>query len=232
MALRNNVLFVVLLNCCGFCYAQNCKTDAVLINTKEAYLISVKSNPARKLVPLQKVIPGIAAEIRYATANNFTKVILYHHHALYMREAPANALKQVQDELNRQGLALKIYDAYRPFSVTCHMWKLVPDRRYAANPRKGSNHNRAVAVDLTIIDAKTGKELDMGTAYDNFTDTAHHSFRQLPNQVLANRKMMKTMMRKYGFDIVPDEWWHYQWKDKSRYEVLDLSFDELKDIVK
>jgi D-alanyl-D-alanine dipeptidase len=224
-------LFPVLFLSSNYCNAQLCKTDAKLINTKDAFLQATKDDSRKKLVILQNVIPGLAINMPYATAHNFTKTVLYRHPVAYLHQEPANALKQVQGELNKKGLALKIYDAYRPFSVTCTMWKLVPDRRYAANPRKGSNHNRAVALDLTIINLKTGKELDMGTAFDNFTDSAHHDFIQLPAQVLANRKLLKGLMWKYGFTMVPAEWWHYQWRNRAIYEVLDLDFDELKELV-
>ncbi len=211
---------------------QSCKTDAPLISTGIAYLASVKADPAKQMVALQPLIPGLALDIRYATVGNFTGTILYHEPFVCLRKEPAEALKRVQSELNKKGLGLKIYDAYRPFSVTCHIWRLVPDRRYAANPRKGSNHNRGLALDLTIIDIRTGKELDMGTAFDDFTDSAHHNFTQLPPAVLANRRLMKTVMRKYGFDIVPDEWWHYQWKDRQKYELLDLPFADIRALIK
>lgn len=220
------IVFIFLANCC----AAQCKTDAKVISNKEGLLLSVKNDPAKKLIDLGRAIPGLVIDMRYATTHNFTNTILYHHPRPYLREAPANALRQVQDELRKRGLALKLYDAFRPFSVTCKIWRMVPDRRYAANPRKGSNHNRALAVDLTIIDIKTGRELDMGTGYDCFTDTAHHSFTQLPEQVLANRKLLKGIMRKYGFGLVPDEWWHYQWPNNDDYEVIDLDFDDLEGI--
>ncbi len=216
----------------GQSFAQPCKTDAKSISNRDTFLQAVKNDPRKKMVPLEKVIPGLLIDLRYATANNFTKTVLYRHPILYLHEEPANALKHVQKELNKKGLALKIYDAYRPFSVTCRMWRMVPDRRYAANPRKGSNHNRAVALDLPIVDLKTGRELDMGTEFDNFTDTAHHDFTQLPAQVLANRRLLKGIIGKYGFGMVPTEWWHYQWRDRKIYEVIDLDFDELKDLVK
>ncbi len=151
---------------------------------------------------------------------------------LSMRVEPAMALKKVQEKLKKQGLALKIFDAYRPFSVTCKIWKTVADRRYVSNPKNGSNHNRGVAVDLTLIDLNTGRELDMGTVFDNFTDTAHHDFCNLPSNVLANRKVLKNVMRKFGFNIVPSEWWHYQWARRSNYEVVNLSFDEIRQVMK
>src|SRR5437867_1601617 len=83
-------------------------------------------------------------------------------------------------ELNEKGLGLKIFDAYRPYSVTVKFWELIKDERYVANPSKGSGHNRGIAVDLTIIHLKTNEELNMGTGFDNFTDTAHQAFVNLP----------------------------------------------------
>ncbi len=212
------------------CTAQ-CKTDAKVISSKADLLQSIKNDPAKRLVDIKKAIPGLIIDLRYATTNNFTHTILYRHPQVYLRSAPAGGLRQVQDELYKKGLALKVYDAFRPFSVTCNIWHLVPDRRYAANPRKGSNHNRGLAVDVTIVDIKTGKELDMGTPFDNFTDTAHHAFTALPAQVLANRKLLKGVMWKHGFGMVPTEWWHYQWKNVDDYEVIDLDFDDLNMIV-
>jgi len=181
-----------------------------------------------KLVDLQQWIPGIVIDMPYATANNFTHTILYYHPAAWMHEAPANALRLVQDDLRKKGLGLKIYDAFRPFSVTCILWRKVSDRHYAANPRKGSYHNRGLAADLTIIYLQTGKELDMGTGYDNFTDSAHHDFTQLPPQVLANRRLLKQTMCRHGFSAVPTEWWHYHWHSKIDYPVIDLDFDEIR----
>ncbi|MEO8404300.1 MAG: M15 family metallopeptidase, partial [Chitinophagaceae bacterium] len=106
--------------------------------------------------------------------------------------------------------------------------ELVKDERYVANPAKGSGHNRGIAVDLTIIDLKTGKELDMGTGFDNFTDSAHQSFQLLPEKVLANRKLLRSVMEKYGFKVLETEWWHYYLADGAKFEVLDISFRNLK----
>lgn len=209
-----------------YCRAQPCKTGAHIISSRAELLDSIRVNPATKFVRLQQLIPGLVLDIRYATTNNFTKTILYYNPVVCMRSAPAEALKKVQEELNKKGLGLKVYDAYRPFSVTCTMWRLSPDRRYTANPRRGSFHNRGTAVDLTLINLKTGKELDMGTGYDSFTDTAHHDFAFLPADVMANRRVLKNVMWKYGFNFVPTEWWHYHWRDKN-YDVVDVDFGSM-----
>jgi zinc D-Ala-D-Ala dipeptidase len=145
-----------------------------------------------------------------------------------MRLPAARALSKVQDELNKQGLGLKIYDAYRPYFVTEKFWELVHDDRYVADPKKGSGHNRGIAVDLTIIDFRTKKELVMPTGFDNFTDSAHHDFVNLPDEILKNRKLLKETMEKFGFVEFPTEWWHYSLPHPENYEVMDLPFGTLQ----
>ncbi len=145
-----------------------------------------------------------------------------------MRKIPAQQLKLAQAELNKIGLTLKIYDAYRPYRHTLTIWQLSTDKHYTANPRKGSNHNRGIAIDVTLADLKTGKELNMGTGFDSFTDTAHHDFSKLPSYIIASRRLLRQTLRKYGFTHVPTEWWHYQYKALQLYDVVDIDFIDLK----
>lgn len=184
------------------------------------------------MIELKTVMPTLIYDLRYSTENNFVKKALYpaFTSTTFLRLPAANALANVQKELRQKGLGLKIFDAYRPYSVTVKFWELIKDERYVANPSKGSGHNRGLAVDLTIIDLNTGKELDMGTGFDNFTDTAHHTFTALSETVLKNRTLLKEVMLKYGFKLFETEWWHYSWPNDRNYEVLDLSFEKLKRI--
>src|SRR6476620_9652476 len=110
------------------------------------------------------------------------------------------------------------------------MWELVHDERYVANPSKGSGHNRGLSIDLTLVDLKTGKEIEMGTGFDNFTDSASHSFINLPEEILQNRKLLKETMEKYGFKPLQTEWWHYSWPNDRNYEVFDMDFKTLRKI--
>lgn len=197
------------------------------------YQQTVAKDSAKKLINLSKAVTNIVLELRYSTKNNFTHKKLYTHAGTaYMRLPAANALVKVQKELNKKGLGLKIWDAYRPYAATELMWELVKDERYTANPAKGSGHNRGLAVDLTLIDLKANKELDMGTGFDNFTDTAHYDFSQLPKEVLQNRLLLKQVMEYYGFKALDTEWWHYYWPNDRDYELLNLSFTQLKKIKK
>lgn len=194
------------------------------------YKKQVKSEPAKKMLELKRLIPNIIYDLRYASLNNFMKRLMYPAgtNITFLRVPAANALAQVQSELNQKGLGLKIFDAYRPYSVTVKFWELVKDERYVANPSKGSGHNRGTTVDVTIINLKTKSELNMGTDFDNFSDTAHHKFTHLPEDVLQNRILLKTTMERHGFKPYNDEWWHYSFFDGKLYEILDIDFKKLK----
>lgn len=220
------------LSTCVSSKAQNItknKYGLLVINKVGDYYHSVATDSLKKLINISNIIPEIKLDLRYNTTNNFTHQKIYHKATTTFLRLPAvNALAKVEKELAEKGLGLKIWDAYRPYAATEFMWELVKDDRYAANPAKGSGHNRGIAVDLTIINKNTGEELTMGTGFDNFSDTAHHDFKPLPETVLNNRKLLRAVMEKYGFKALETEWWHYYWADGKEYEVMNLSFKELK----
>lgn len=189
--------------------------------------IALDSN--KQMVDLRKVIPNITLDLKYATIDNFMHQKLYPNlTTTFLRKPAADSLKRVVKELKNEYLTIKIFDAYRPYSITEKMWQIVKDARYAADPSKGSGHNRGIAVDLTLIDLKTKKELPMGTRFDNFSDTAHSDFINLSLEILKNRNILKTVMEKYGFIELETEWWHFYLPDSSAYELLDLSFSDLE----
>jgi D-alanyl-D-alanine dipeptidase len=208
-------------------YAQN-NSELQVIKDFTLYKQSLKNDSLKRMVELKTIVPNIQYDLRYATVNNFMHQQVYKNGSnTFLRLGVARALARVQQELNEKNLSLKIWDAYRPYSVTQKMWDLIKDERYVADPKKGSGHNRGIAVDLTIIDRKTGKELDMGTGFDNFTDTAHQDFKNLPDEILNNRSLLKTAMEKYGFVAMQTEWWHFYWHDPG-FEVLDIDPKKFK----
>jgi len=182
------------------------------------------------MVNITGINPSIILDLRYASLNNFMKQEMYPSNTdfSFLRLPVAKALLQAEEYLEQKGLGLKIFDAYRPYSVTQKFWELVHDERYVANPAKGSGHNRGITVDLTIIDLKTKQELDMGTDFDNFSDSAHQSFTALPEKVLSNRILLKETMIRFGFKPLETEWWHYSWPNPERFAILNLSFEDLK----
>lgn len=196
------------------------------------YLDLVKKDSSRALVDLEKFIPGIVLDVRYATTDNITKKVLYRQPRAFLLKPAAVQLKKVQEELAKEGLGIKIFDGYRPYAVTRLLWDAIKDDRYAAPPEKGSRHNRGCAVDLTLIDLKTGKELEMPTPYDDFSEKAHLNYMKLPAHVIENRGKLITLMKKHGFETITSEWWHYDLKGWSVYPLLDLSFEELDTVHK
>jgi zinc D-Ala-D-Ala dipeptidase len=227
--MKKMILAFLFSKSCLFLTAQ----PTTIIHSKKQYQFSIDSNMQKRLVNIQQLIPSIVLDLRYNTGNNFTKTRLYKKaNTTYLRVEPAKALLIIQNALLQKGLGIKIFDAYRPYAATKLMWDLIHDDRYVANPKNGSNHNRGLAIDLTIVNLKTVQELDMGTGFDNFTDTAHHSFTNVSTLVLENRKLLKSIMEQYGFKSFDTEWWHYTWPDNLNYEVMDLSFGVLKKLVK
>jgi zinc D-Ala-D-Ala dipeptidase len=207
------------------------KYGVPVIKDYPTYIATVKADSNKKMVDIKSLSPNIVYDLRYATLRNFMRRNMYpaKTNTTYLRLPAARALVQVQQELNEKGMGLKIFDAYRPYSVTEKFWELVMDEKYVADPKKGSGHNRGLALDLTVIYTGTGKELQMPTYFDNFSDTAHHSFMNLPFDALQNRKMLKDVMEKYGFKLFDTEWWHYSWPDDRKYEVMDIPFSDFKE---
>ena len=185
-------------------------------------------NPAKKMLPVDAMIPNAIIHLKYADSINFLHKKLYPPvTTTYLRRAALVALTRVQQSLNKQGLSIVIWDAYRPYSVTELMWEAVKDDRYAASPATGSAHNRGIAVDLSLADIATGKELDMGTRFDDFSEKAHHGYPALPADVIKNRALLRELMEINGFKALETEWWHYYLPDASSYELLDIDFTAL-----
>jgi D-alanyl-D-alanine dipeptidase len=179
-----------------------------------------------KFVELVKISPRIRVDIRYATADNFTGKVLYTLSKCYLRKKVAEKLHRIQERIEARGLGLKVWDGYRPLSVQKLFWQILPDDRYVANPAIGSKHNRGAAVDVTLVDAK-GNELLMPTLFDTFSEKAHRSCFDLPEEVIKNRELLESVMAEEGFVGLPTEWWHFDDADWQSYPVEDLSLELL-----
>ncbi len=180
-----------------------------------------------ELVDLQKLMPEIILDIRYATANNFTGQVLYPSPRCFLAKDAALALQSVQKELADSGYQLIVFDGYRPLSVQKLMWEILPNPQYVMDPAKGSRHNKGYAVDVSVADLK-GEPISMPTEYDDFTQKASHLYMELTEEVLNHRRLLKTLMEKRGFISVKSEWWHYDftgWEDKPN---IDIPIDSLR----
>ncbi|MEO1050973.1 MAG: M15 family metallopeptidase [Bacteroidota bacterium] len=177
-------------------------------------------------VSLNDYADGFLYDMKYASADNFLKQQVYSCSDCVIRKEVADALIACNKEfLEKHDLRIKLFDCYRPLSVQKQMWSIFPDGRYVANPYKsGSIHNRGGAVDITLVDLQS-KELDMGTSFDHFGEEAHHAFQNLPQTVLANRKLLKGVMENHGFKAIRTEWWHYNYRGARSYPLSDFKTD-------
>jgi D-alanyl-D-alanine dipeptidase len=178
------------------------------------------------IVDIKEVNPRIVVDMKYATEDNFTKKRFYDSNTCFLRRSTAVKLDAVQMELEAMNLGLKVWDCYRPLAVQRILWAILPDERYVANPDKGSRHNRASAVDVTLVDSQ-GKELQMPTGFDDFSPRAHHQYQDLPDQAIRNRELLKGLMEKAGFIPLFEEWWHYDDQKWMQFDMMDVPFHHL-----
>src|SRR5580658_7473751 len=181
------------------------------------------------LVKLVKLDSTIKLDVRYATTNNFLGTPVYTQARAFLQRPAAEALFRAHRELQPQGYGLIIHDGYRPWYVTKIFWDATPDDKkiFVADPAEGSKHNRGCAVDLSLYDLKTGKEVKMPSGYDEMTDRAFADYAGGTPEESARRALLRQAMEKQGFQVNPKEWWHFDYKDWKQYPIVNLKFEDL-----
>lgn len=172
-------------------------------------------------------IPGIAVDLRYASPHNFVRRDLYSpFDCAWLHRDAARALELAVWWLagRRPGLRLLVLDALRPQRVQEQLWDKLKGtdlEMYLAHPERGSIHSFGMAIDLTLVDA-VGRELDMGTAFDDMSERAHPAREpellargELSEQQVANRQLLRAAMQQAGFQGIDSEWWHFDCGDRS-----------------
>ncbi|MBF0353842.1 MAG: D-alanyl-D-alanine dipeptidase [Alphaproteobacteria bacterium] len=173
-------------------------------------------------MPLTDLAPyDVDFEIAYATPGNFTGQAVYARPAAYLLTEALPLFEKAIALARPLGFRLKIFDAFRPSEAQWVLWNHTPDPDFLADPRRGSAHSRGVALDLTLVDAASGVELDMGTPFDAFTPLSHHANLEIPPDAQRNRLILLGLMSAAGWDFYSKEWWHYQMFDPRRFAVLE-----------
>ena len=184
---------------------------------------------AADLVELVSLDSSIRLDIRYATPRNFTGRAVYAEARAFLQRPAAQALVRAHRVFRGRGYGLLIFDGYRPWSVTKLFWEVTPadKREFVADPAKGSKHNRGCAVDLSLCDLATGREVEMPSPYDDFTEKAYPTYAGGTAEQRAARDLLRGVMEKEGFSVEPNEWWHFNYKEWRRYPILDVPFASL-----
>jgi D-alanyl-D-alanine dipeptidase len=181
------------------------------------------------LVELVELDPTIKLDIRYATTNNFLGTPVYTQARAFLQRPAAEALLRAHRELKVHGYGLIVHDGYRPWYVTKIFWDATPNDKkiFVANPAVGSNHNRGCAVDLSLYDLKTGREVNMPSGYDEMSDRAYAAYPGGTPGERARRALLRQAMEEQGFKVNPDEWWHFDYRDWKLYPIQNVKFEDL-----
>ncbi len=166
---------------------------------------------------------GMIDRMAYADTANFMHTKIYPCARCFLRPEVAEALDKANEIAKDKGFKLVLYDCYRPYSFQKVMYDIVNDPQYVAPPGKGSNHNRGAAVDITLAD-ENGVLLDMGGAFDDFTELSHYDNDAVSKAGRKNRKILRKIMTKAGFRPLESEWWHFDYK-KKHYDTADFKWD-------
>jgi zinc D-Ala-D-Ala dipeptidase len=212
----------ITLTCCLLLMLSGCKNG-----------VPKEKGPFRNpdLVEVATLDSTIHLDIRYATSNNFTGHAVYRQAKCILQRPAAEALVRVNGKLRDIGYGILVFDGYRPWSVTKIFWETASEKErekgFVANPAKGSKHNRGCAIDLTLYDLATGKEVDMPSQYDEFTDRAGSKYSGGSSESMRLREILRVTMASEGFNVVNEEWWHFDYKDWQSYPILNIPFEDL-----
>jgi D-alanyl-D-alanine dipeptidase len=173
------------------------------------------------LVELTSLDRTIQLDVRYATKDNFLGEPVYTEAKASLQKPAAEALVRVHKALAKQGHGLRVFDGFRPWSVTHIFWHATPPdmRVFVADPKVGSRHNRGCAVDLTLYDRKTGKAIEMPGNYDEFSDRSYPPYPGGTTLQRWHRDLLRRAMEAEGFTVYEAEWWHFDYKDWRKYPI-------------
>ncbi|WP_374594221.1 serine hydrolase [Sphingosinicella sp.] len=182
------------------------------------------------LYAINKADPTIRLDVRYAGTNNFMGIPVYESARAYLQRPAAEALARVNQALRKRGYGLLIHDAYRPWYVTKMFWDASPvsSRMFVADPSKGSRHNRGAAVDLTMFELGTGKPVETTGRYDEFSTRSYSNFVGGTDHQRWLREVLRSAIEAEGFDVYPEEWWHFDYGDWRDYPIGNKTFEELE----
>jgi len=182
------------------------------------------------LVELIKLDPTFELDIRYATNNNLVGRPVYTEARAFLQRPAAEALVKVNKEMESLGYRLLIFDGYRPWSVTKTFWDITPDDKkiFVADPKEGSRHNRGCAIDLSLFDIASGKEIQMTGEYDEMSKRSYPDYAGGTEEQRKMRDLLRSKMEANGFVVYEFEWWHFDYKDWKSYRIENIPFSDIK----
>lgn len=172
-----------------------------------------------EMVRVRDFIPSVRVDLRYAGKRNMTGKKLYDFNEAYLRYGTVKKLLRAQKKLEKDGMGIQIWDAYRPVQAQKKLWSVCPNSAYVADPNKGySSHSRGNAVDVTLVDSD-GTEMVMPTDFDNLTKLADRDYSDIDDEFAReNALLLEKTMKSCDFVAYKEEWWHFV--DSDKYGVM------------
>lgn len=183
------------------------------------------------LVDVTSVLENVKLDVRYATKNNFLNAPTYSQAKSFLHRPAVMALNEANKRLNNMGYGILVHDAYRPWYVTKIFWEATegPERNFVANPESGSKHNMGSAIDLTLYDLESGDVIKVVGTYDEMSDRSYPGYMGGTALERWHRGLLRHVMEEVGFNVIYNEWWHFDYKDWEKYPILNQTFEELLD---
>jgi zinc D-Ala-D-Ala dipeptidase len=184
---------------------------------------------AADLVEVVALDPSLRLDVRYATPQNFVGRPVYDQARVFLQRPAAEAVVRAHRKLAAHGYGLLLFDGYRPWRVTKLFWDVTPPERraFVADPAVGSRHNRGCAIDLTLFDIETGREVEMPSAYDEMSEAAHPGYAGGTAGQRQARDLLRAALEAEGFRVLDNEWWHFDFESWREYPILDVPFEDL-----
>lgn len=185
---------------------------------------------AHELVELVQLDSTIHLDIKYATNKNFVGKPVYAQARAFLQRPAAIALVKVNEELKALGYGLLVFDGYRPWSVTKLFWDLTSEenKKFVADPKSGSRHNRGCAVDLSLYQIASGREVEMTGQYDEMSERSYVNYTGGTQEQREARDLLRSKMEAHGFKVLNVEWWHFDFKDWKSYRIGNIPFSKIK----
>ena len=199
------------------CFVSNNSLEVnVISNNEESNKEQVVDNET--MVKIKDYIPDIVVDLKYATTENFTGVVIYEDNEAYLRYGTVKKLINAQNLLKEKGYKIVIWDAYRPVEAQYKLWDVCPNPAYVSNPNNGySKHSRGNTVDISIVELD-GSAVELPSGFDDFSKKADRDYSDVSKEAKNNSQMLEGVMKECGFNGYKAEWWHYS--DTENYDVF------------
>ena len=182
------------------------------------------------LVELVKLDTSIHLDIRYASSNNFAGRPVYKEAKAFLQRPAAEALIKISKELKYFNNRLLIFDGYRPLSVTKIFWNITfeENKKFVADPKKGSRHNRGCAIDLSLYELASGEVVQMTSEHHEMSERSYPTYTSETTEQRIKRDLLKTKMEANGFTLCACEWWHFDFNGWQKFRIANIPFSKIR----